>query len=483
MKYFSVLVLTLFFISAVVTAPLKKSKTGTSKKLLLISFDGFRWNYDQDVNTPNLDYLAEVGVKAKYINPPYITMTSPSHFSMITGRYIEEHGVIHNLMFNTETLQKLTFKATQNRSEWWDNGAEPMWITAQKQGKRVGSFHYPGGGANYSGQSIYRTLVESFDHPDSNETEWRENIDIVMNWFTKENFDFVTLYYGEPDQVGHSKGPETQERRDMIVQIDRTIGYLLEAIERHGLKDDLNVIITSDHGMTTVKKDPAVKEILLSKYIKFRDLVKFDIVDYGGFGMILPKEGKEEQLYQALKNAHPYLSVYRKDDMPKRFHVANNPRILPILLFAGLGYNLNGRVIIYVNKGDHSFDHDFMDMKTIFRAFGPDFKKNYVAEPFDNIHVYELMCRLLAVEPAPNSGSLSHTEDMLVESLEEGPTEPDTSGKVNTNGFVAAMILTGIIAVTLVVFITSVPYIVHKRNKRKEEECVNNDMLHTGNQR
>ncbi|ETE56621.1 hypothetical protein L345_17668, partial [Ophiophagus hannah] len=177
-----------------------------------------------------------------------------------------------------------------------------------------------------------RTLAESFTHPDSNETEWRENIDIVMNWFAKEDFDFVTLYYGEPDHTGHFIGP----------QIDRTLGYLLSAIEKHGLKDTLNVIITSDHGMTTVKKKPEIQEILLNNTISFKDLVKFDIVDYGGFGMILPKQGKEEEIYQKLKKAHPHLRVYKKEEFPERFHYAKHERVLPILLYGDPGYVING---------------------------------------------------------------------------------------------------------------------------------------------
>uniref|UniRef100_A0A8D0LB29 Ectonucleotide pyrophosphatase/phosphodiesterase family member 7-like n=1 Tax=Sphenodon punctatus TaxID=8508 RepID=A0A8D0LB29_SPHPU len=388
-------------------------------KLLMISFDGFRWNYDQDVNTPNMDLLVREGVKAEYITPPFVTMTSPSHFTIITGRWIEDHGVIHNMMFNPETLKKYGHKETQNKTEWWDNGVLPLWITAQNQGKKTASFHYPGGGANYSGQGVDRTLVESFDHPDSNETEWRENIDIVMKWFTKEDYDFVTLYYGEPDKVGHIVGPETEARKIIIQQIDRTIGYLIEVIEKHGLKNKLNVIITSDHGMTTVKKKPQVNEILLANYIQFRDLVKFDIVDYGGFGMILPKPGKEEEIYQALKNAHPHLKVYKKEEFPEHFHYAKHERILPILVYGDSGYSINGRFIIYYNKGDHGFDNEDMDMKTIFRAFCPDFKKNYLEKPFDSIHIYPLMCKLLGVTPESNNGSLVFTQNMLNDDVSE----------------------------------------------------------------
>ncbi|KAG9283024.1 ectonucleotide pyrophosphatase/phosphodiesterase family member 7-like [Astyanax mexicanus] len=398
--------------------PLSGTAKRTFNKLLLISFDGFRWNYDEDVDTPNMDALVKEGVKAKYITPPMITMTSPSHFTTITGRWIEDHGVVHNMMFNSTSLLKLTHKATLKRSEWWDNGALPLWITAQNQGLKTASFFYPGGGANYSGQAVDRSLVQAFDHPDDNETECRQNIDTVMDWFTKEDFDFVTLYYGEPDNVGHMVGPETNERRKIIVQIDRTIGYLREAIQKNSLANSLNVIITSDHGMTTIKKNPEVKEIKLSEYMNFLTLTHFDLLDYGGFGMIRPRKGQEQAVYDALKNAHPNLTVYKKEEIPENFHFAKNSRIQDIVLIGDLGFNLNSRFIFYVNKGDHGFSNEEMDMKTIFRAFGPDFKKNYLSEPFNSISIYPLMCKLLGVKPAPNNGSLSDTEGMLVENFD-----------------------------------------------------------------
>ncbi|MBN3290169.1 ENPP7 phosphodiesterase, partial [Polypterus senegalus] len=64
------------------------NKRSSFNKLLMISFDGFRWNYDQDVDTPNLDLLVKEGVKAEFITPPALTMTSPSHFTTITGTLV-----------------------------------------------------------------------------------------------------------------------------------------------------------------------------------------------------------------------------------------------------------------------------------------------------------------------------------------------------------------------------------------------------------
>uniref|UniRef100_A0A8C3RY54 Uncharacterized protein n=1 Tax=Chelydra serpentina TaxID=8475 RepID=A0A8C3RY54_CHESE len=251
--------------------------------------------------------------------------------------------------------------------------------------------------------------------------------------------------------LGHSKGPETEDRKIIIEQIDRTIGYLVEAIEKHSLKDKLNVIITSDHGMTTVKKKPEVQEILLSNYIKFSNLVKFDILDYGGFGMITPKAGKEEEIYQALKNAHPHLKVYKKEEFPEHFHYAKNERVLPILVYGDPGYSVNGNCTERKTR-DHGFDNEDMDMKTIFRAFGPDFKENYLAEPFDSIHIYPLMCKLLGINPQPNNGSLAFTEKMLIDT-----SEP--------NILLAAIILSAIAVMLVLIFISSVTCTAIQRKK------------------
>uniref|UniRef100_A0A667Z053 Zgc:153896 n=1 Tax=Myripristis murdjan TaxID=586833 RepID=A0A667Z053_9TELE len=393
--------------------PLDKAGTSGPNRLLLISFDGFRWDYDQDVDTPNLDQLVRDGVKARYITPPAITMTSPSHFTTITGRWIEDHGVVHNLMFNQTTNLKVPIKKTMKTSEWWDNGALPLWITAQNQGLKTASFFFPGGAVNYSGQAVNRALVAEQGHPDDNETEWRQNIDKVMSWFSEEDFHLVTLYYGEPDNVGHDKGPDHPKRKEIIAQIDRTIGYLREAIDHHNLTDSLNVIITSDHGMTTVKKRPLVEEIILNKYLNLLKLTSFEILDYGGFGILTPRPGMEQEVFDALSKA-PNLTVYKKDELPESFHLARSDRLTPILIVADLGFNLNSRFIVYVNKGDHGFSNTEMDMKMIFRAFGPDFRRNYVSEPFDSIHIYPLMCKLLQIQPAPHNGSLAVTEAMLL---------------------------------------------------------------------
>ncbi|KAI5936223.1 Ectonucleotide pyrophosphatase/phosphodiesterase family member 7 [Manis javanica] len=391
-------------------------RQGSRNKLLLVSFDGFRWNYDQDVQTPNLDAMARDGVKARYMTPAFATMTSPCHFTLVTGKYIENHGVVHNMFYNTTTKVKLPYHATLGIERWWDNGSVPIWITAQRQGLKTGSFFYPGGNVTYQGVAVTLSRKEGILHNYKNEKEWRANIDTVMRWFTEEKLDLVTLYFGEPDSTGHKYGPESQERKEMVMQVDRTVGYLRDRIRQSGLDSSLNLIITSDHGMTTVRKNASdLVEFHRFPNFTFKD-IEFELLDYGPNGMLLPKEGMLEKVYEALKDAHPKLHVYRKETFPKSLHYANNPRITPLLMYSDAGYVIHGRVNVQFNNGEHGFDNEVMDMKTIFRAVGPSFKRGLEVEPFESVHVYELMCRLLGIDHGwlrvcPPAKRLAHPGD------------------------------------------------------------------------
>ncbi|XP_070837623.1 ectonucleotide pyrophosphatase/phosphodiesterase family member 7-like [Chaetodon trifascialis] len=405
--------LCLLWAASILGAPAVKQK----QKVLLVSFDGFRWDYDQDVYTPNLDAMTKDGVKALYVTPPYLTLTSPTHFTLLTGRYIENHGVIHNMWFNTTTSVKKPYYATLFVNEWWDNGTLPIWITAQRQGLKAGSLHFPGTACTYQGDAPVMTEVEPLFYDYKNEDYWHENTDKVMSWFRDMDLDFISLYFGEPDGTGHKFGPDSPERRAMVAQVDRQVGYIRQSAERHGLTDHLNIIITADHGMTTVASKDVVAEITLSKFpnFSFKD-VEFHLVDYGPSGMLLPKPGKLEKVYNALKGAHPHLHVYKKEEMPENLHFSKNDRILPIILWADPGYLINGYFPVQFNKGEHGYDNKEMDMKPFFRAVGPSFHKNLEVGPFETVNIYPLMCHILNIRPEVNDGDLRLVEHMLVTS-------------------------------------------------------------------
>ncbi|KAM6904783.1 ectonucleotide pyrophosphatase/phosphodiesterase family member 7-like [Xenentodon cancila] len=405
--------LCIFWASSALGAPVNKNKP----KLLLVSFDGFRWDYDLDVDTPNLDQMTKDGVKALYVTPPYLTVTSPTHFTLLTGRYIENHGVIHNMWFNTTTGAKKAYYQTQFMNDWWDNGTLPIWITAQSQGLKAGSLHFPGTASSYQGQVAMVREVEPMLYNYKNETAWRENTDKVMSWFTDQDLDFVSMYFGEPDGTGHKYGPDSPERREMVKQVDRTVGYIRQSVEQHGLSERLNVIITADHGMSSVHSKDKAKEITLAKIPGFSFLdISFQLLDYGPSGMLLPKPGKLEKVYNTLKGAHPHLHVYKKEEMPEYLHFSKHDRILPIILWADTGYLINGYFPVQFNKGEHGFDNRELDMKPFFRAVGPAFQKDLKVGPFETVNIYPLMCHILGIQPEVNDGRLEAVKHLLVTS-------------------------------------------------------------------
>ncbi|XP_063074071.1 ectonucleotide pyrophosphatase/phosphodiesterase family member 7-like [Engraulis encrasicolus] len=448
-------------LSAPASAPERQSGVcgGPRNKLLFISFDGFRWDYDRDVDTPNLDKMAADGVRAEYVTPPYLTITSPTHFTLLTGRYIENHGVIHNMWFNISTQEKKQYYMTQYVDEYWDNGTLPIWITAQRQGLKAGSLHFPGTQATYQGEEVGLKQVEPFLYDHSNESDWRVNVDrVVGEWFAQRDLDLVTLYFGEPDKTGHKYGPDSPERIEAVKKVDRTVGYIREVVQHHNLSSCLNIIITADHGMTTVARGAGVNEIILREIPGFNFMdIKFHLVDYGPSGMLLPREGKLDTVYNALKGAHPNLHVYKKEEMPERLHYSKNPRILPIILYADPPYVINGFFPVQFNKGEHGYDNVHMDMKPFFRAVGPDFKQGIQVEGFETVNIYPLMCHLLGMTPEVNDGSLRATRNMLA--FQPRPIEQSL-----LYGFGA---MGGFLVLVAIVMTT---YFLIKKNKKKNKK-------------
>jgi predicted AlkP superfamily pyrophosphatase or phosphodiesterase len=132
-----------------------------------------------------------------------------------------------------------------------------------------------------------------------------------------------------------------------------------------------------------------------------------------------PRPGFEDSVYQALAGQDPHLFVWRKVDVPARFHYRNNRRIPPILAAAAAGWSvtLRRRDVAehppYVRGGTHGYDDTLHVMRATFLAMGPAFRRGYVAPPFRNIHVYDLIARILGLVPAPNDGSPDSTAALL----------------------------------------------------------------------
>ena len=121
--------------------------------VILISLDGFRWDYRNKADTPNLDILLENGVNSESFIPVFPSKTFPNHLSIVTGSYPENHGILSNDMYDPEWDADYYIgenSAPVQEGRWYD--ADPIWVTAEKQGKITGTYFWPGSEAEINGK-------------------------------------------------------------------------------------------------------------------------------------------------------------------------------------------------------------------------------------------------------------------------------------------------------------------------------------------
>lgn len=59
-------------------------------KVILVSMDGFRYDYLTKANTTNFSKMLDSGVSMPYINNTFVTVTFPCHYTMVTGKVTEQ---------------------------------------------------------------------------------------------------------------------------------------------------------------------------------------------------------------------------------------------------------------------------------------------------------------------------------------------------------------------------------------------------------
>ncbi len=382
--------------------------------LILISFDGFRWDYPNRGITPNFDQSRKNGVSAISREPVYPSKTFPNHISLITGLYPENHGIILNDFidpFSGDRYRIGNSKAARD-SKWYLG--EAFWETAARQGVITASYFWPGSELpEPHRRPFYR---EEYDH----NRPYEQRVEGVLNWLQlpeDKRPHFITMYFHEADSKGHTFGPNSPEVNASIKLMDKMLGLLFDGLQQINMVAKTNIIVVSDHGMTEVNTERIVNiEKILSDY-------SCRFVGNGPFMMIWPDSAtQEEEIYQTLKSAMKHFKVYYRDEIPKHFHFSRNPFIAPIFLIADIGWSVetgSSANWLWQNPGtggNHGYDNHHRDMHGIFYAIGPAFKKSYQTGTVRSIDVYPLLCKILDVEPRNNiDGKLERISFILKE--------------------------------------------------------------------
>jgi predicted AlkP superfamily pyrophosphatase or phosphodiesterase len=378
--------------------------------VVLVSLDGFRWDYLDRGLTPNLSRLAREGVRAEAMVPVFPTKTFPNHYTIVTGRYPAKHGILGN---------RFTAPDIGARFSLWDRDAvrdarfylaEPIWVTAERQGQRTAPLFWPGSEAPING------VCPSYALPFDGEMPDVARVRRLLEWLDlpiERRPTFLTLYSSAVDNAGHEYGPETPETNSAIAQVDSLIGLLATGLAERGRGGEVNLVIVSDHGMISTGPD---RVVWLDDYVS-PDAMQVD--EMSALLTAWPAAGVEDSVYRGLKRA-PHLVVYRRAELPARFHLEGSPRVPPIVAIADAGWTITARTAETprpeIIPGNHGYDDSLSTMRAIFIAHGPAFRRGITVPPFRNIHVYPLLAKVLGLAPAPGDGSIDSVRGLLAES-------------------------------------------------------------------
>jgi predicted AlkP superfamily pyrophosphatase or phosphodiesterase len=393
--------------------------TDLKPTVILISIDGCRWDYPEKANATHLLQLGKEGVRAEWMIPSFPTKTFPNHYTIVTGLYPGHHGIVSNNFYDREWKESFfamgdsknkNEKAGIDQTKFW--GGEPIWVTAEKAGQKTAPMDWPGSEYAIKGvrPSYWRPWVEE-----------NRNDEEGLKWFfdkldkpVADRPTFFTLYWEYVDTEGHHKGPASPEALDALRKVDALIGRVEDGLRERGIFDQVNIMVVSDHGMTAI---PDEKAIFLDDYV---DLEKVTVVEWNPVTALYAKDPKDtNKIYAALKKKMKHAKVYRRGHLPARVHYTDPNRVMDIIISTEDGYNVwshkrfNNRKT--KDQGTHGFDNNNPNMRAIFFAHGPAFKKGRTVAPFANVELYNVMAKILGLQPAKNDGNPKTLKTLLAQ--------------------------------------------------------------------
>ncbi|PHR60462.1 MAG: alkaline phosphatase family protein [Robiginitomaculum sp.] len=406
----------------------KPSKTAIMVKeepiVIMIGIDGLRWDAIDRHPAPELNAIAEAGVRAQSMIPVMPSLTFVNFYSLATGLYAENTGITGNMPYSIE-YDAVMGRKMHSESRWW--GGEPIWVTAEKQNIRTAAMFWLGSEAEIKG--VRPSHWSKYEHYKPH----AERVENVLNWLAMdapERPRFITIYFSDVDSALHRYGPETPEEGNAIAKVDASITSLRAGIEKLGLSDRVNLIIVSDHGITPIDPDFLV---YLDDYIDLKHVFvpSFDSPEgprSNPFAHLFVKDKANiDMLYNKLVNAHPHMKAYKRADIPKSWHLDSADRtgdIFVVLDGGGVdGGNEKGGGMVFARSmksvykhaptGMHGYDRFDQDMGATFIAMGPNFKVGVKAKTFENVEVYGIIARILDITPAKTDGDIKRVEYFL----------------------------------------------------------------------
>ncbi len=369
--------------------------------VILVSLDGFRWDYIERYNLPELGKLSAEGVRAERMRPSFPTSTFPNHYTMVTGLRPGHHGIVGNRFIEPQTGLIFNYGAPQPQADaFW--GGEPIWVTAERQGVISACMFWPGSEAEIRGMRPRHWFSYQQDLPIA------DRVNQVLAWLAlpeAERPRVITLYFHHADTAGHTFGVDSDPLRETVAQLDHAISDLRAGIEQLKLTDRVHLVIAADHGMTPV--DQARVRALDDWLVPEKEANVSFIGPVTGLWPVPPLT--VDEMMAKLARLPDDFRVYRREELPERWQLAEQPRISPVVIVAEPGGKLALRSSLGPNRrleaSAHGYDDAAPDMAATFLAWGPRYRRGVVLGEIDNVDLYQLLCATIGLTPAPNDGT------------------------------------------------------------------------------
>ena len=361
--------------------------------VIMVSIDGFRYDYAEKYGAKNILALAKNGSSTTRLIPSFPSKTFPNHYTLATGLYPEHHGIVFNSFYDKSTNKNYGIsnrKAVEN-GDWY--GGIPIWNLAQFQGMCSASYFWVGSEANING------LHPKYYYQYDKKTPYEYRIKRVLEWLQlpeKVRPHMLTLYFSLVDTQGHKFGPDSDETKEAVLYVDQQIGALREGIKVLNLP--VYLIVTADHGMAEVSH-----LINIHNYVNINN----DKFLAGPVAMIYTKNDVEtDSLFNTLSKQSNF-KTYKRADVPNYLNYNDNSRIGDLVLIADPPNTIinskSNKTELDRIQGTHGYDpFENKNMGAIFYIEGPNVKRNFKLSPIENVHIYPLIAHLLGlniVEP------------------------------------------------------------------------------------
>ncbi len=373
--------------------------------VILVSLDGFRYDYAERYHADNLLAIGKSGAAAEGMIPSFPSVTFPNHISIVTGMYPGHHGIVGNSFFDPARNAQYGMHDSATDGSWLH--AKPLWVVAEEQKVKAASMFWPMADAEIAG--VRPSYWSLYDGSVPNE----KRVATVLGWLKlpeAERPHFITLYFSDVDSAGHSFGPDSPEVEHAVQRVDKLIGTLWEGVQATHLP--VNLVVVSDHGMQKVEGSLNLGE--------FTDLSKMRIISDGPILlMYAPDHQTAERVYAQLKGKSPKFDIYRRAETPKEWHYSEDPRIGDLVVSANEPISLvvgprperpptPGR-----SRGAHGYDPaKFRTMQAIFYAAGPNIKPGVTVKPFENVNVFPFITKILGLR---NPEGIDGSEKVLAD--------------------------------------------------------------------